>query len=50
MSSLALDPTSYCSTFISPAFRGEGGPMTRMPDLGLSPKEVDALIDYLLHP
>lgn len=38
------------STFISPAFRdGAGGPMTGMPDLGLAPDEVDALIDYLLH-
>ncbi|MEO5901381.1 MAG: cytochrome c [Ilumatobacteraceae bacterium] len=38
------------STFISPAFHDGGGPMTGMPDLGLSPDEVDALIDYLLHP
>ena len=38
------------STFISPAFRGEVGPMSGMPDLGLSPQEVDALIQYLLHP
>lgn len=38
------------STFISPVFRDGGGPVSGMPDLGLSPEEVDALIDYLLHP
>ena len=38
------------STIISPAFRGGAGPMNVMPDLGLSPEEVDALIDYLLQP
>ena len=38
------------STFISPAFRGSVGPMDAMPDLGLSPEEVDVLIDYLLQP
>ena len=38
------------STFISPTFRGGAVPMNTMPDLGLSPEEVDALIDYLLQP
>jgi len=38
------------STFISPSFRGPAGPMAGMPDLALSPAEVDALIHYLLGP
>lgn len=38
------------ATFVSPAFEGGSGPMTAMPDLGLSAAEVDALIDYLLRP
>ncbi|MFT3855209.1 MAG: cytochrome c [Ilumatobacteraceae bacterium] len=38
------------STFISPELRGAAGPMSGMPDLGLSGEEVDALIDYLLQP
>ena len=35
--------------FISPAFAGGGyGSLPAMPNLALTPDEVDALIDYLL--
>lgn len=36
------------NVFISPAFAGGNGPATAMPNLTLTPDEVDAIIDYLL--
>lgn len=36
------------SAFISPAFRGSGGPTSPMPELGLSDAEIDAVVTYLL--
>jgi mono/diheme cytochrome c family protein len=36
------------SAFLSPAFHPDGGPTGRMPDLGLSDAEIDALVNYLL--
>ena len=34
--------------FISPTFTGGNGPATAMPNLILTPDEIDALIEYLL--
>jgi mono/diheme cytochrome c family protein len=36
--------------FISPAFTGPVGATTSMPLLQLSEAEIDAIVDYLLHP
>ena len=36
------------AVFISPAFHGDGGPTTGMPELVLSDAEIDALVAYLL--
>lgn len=34
--------------FMSPAFAGGNGPVAAMPNLIVTPEEVDAIIEYLL--